>query len=42
VTTALPLSAARRIIPDGDQPLELVNGQFSVEINAWDGMVVEI
>jgi hypothetical protein len=42
VTATLPLSSARLVTPDGEISLELVNGQFVVEVNAWDGAVIEV
>jgi len=42
VTTTLSLSRAHQVTPDGERPLAFVNGQFVVELNAWDGAVIEV
>jgi hypothetical protein len=40
VTTNPPIHTAIRITPDGEQPLTVSQGSFKVDMNAWDGAVV--
>lgn len=42
VTTSLPLSVARQVTPAGKKSVELANGKFTIEVNAWDGAVIEV
>jgi hypothetical protein len=42
VASSLPLTAVRQVTPDGVESLGLVNGKFTITVNAWDGAVIEI